>query len=105
MRSDDGSRITVKVLQYSSWDWIRQVAANNNGNQLHGRRLRLGQWERPLYIVSVTTPALNVLNKSLLGPSGFKNISIGDAVDNDAFPCSSCLSCVGLVAYGVQVLT
>jgi hypothetical protein len=49
MNSYDPSRVTSKVLNYKNWSWIRTVAAQNAGNQLHCRRLRTWRWERPLY--------------------------------------------------------
>ena len=45
----DPSRLTSIVFGHKDWDWIQVVASQNNGRQLHGRRLRTWRWERPLY--------------------------------------------------------
>ena len=45
----DPGRLTSKVLMFRNWNWIQNVAARNNGNQLHGRRLHVWRWERALY--------------------------------------------------------
>ena len=42
-------RLTYRVLQHKCWDWICKVAAPNKGSQLHGRRLKVWRWERPVY--------------------------------------------------------
>ena len=44
----DSSRITHKTMIFKNWGWIKSVAANNDGNQLHGRKLRTWRWERPM---------------------------------------------------------
>jgi hypothetical protein len=49
MNSYDPSRATTKVFNYKNCSWIRTVAAQNAGNQLHCRRLRTWRWERPLH--------------------------------------------------------
>ena len=42
-------RETHKVLMHKCWAWIQKIAEDNAGSQLHGRRLRIWRWERPLY--------------------------------------------------------
>ena len=49
MASYDPQRTTHRILQHKCWQWIRRVASSNNGNQLHGRRLRVWRWEAPFY--------------------------------------------------------
>ena len=45
----DPSRLTFQVLKFRNWAWIQNIADQNNGQQLHGRRLHVWRWERPLY--------------------------------------------------------
>jgi hypothetical protein len=45
----DAGRITYRILQHKSWEWIQTVARANNGNQTHGRRLKVWRWEAPMY--------------------------------------------------------
>ena len=45
----DPSRLTHKVLRHRCWDEIQMIASRNNGNQMHGKRLRIWRWERALY--------------------------------------------------------
>ena len=47
--SYDAARLTHKVLVHQNWRWIRRIAAENRGSQLHGKRLRTWRWERPIY--------------------------------------------------------
>ena len=49
MAQYDPGRLTSRVLQFKCWKWITKVAQSNGGNQLHGKRLRIWRWERPLY--------------------------------------------------------
>ena len=49
MRQYAATRLTYKVLQFKSWLWISAVANDNEGGQLHGRKLRTWRWERTLY--------------------------------------------------------
>ena len=49
LRLHDPSRLTLHVLKYKDWSYLCQIAAENHGSQLHGRRLRIWRWERPLY--------------------------------------------------------
>ena len=50
INSFDPWRVTGHVFKHKDWRWIREVAAANHNNQLHGRRLRTWRWERPLYV-------------------------------------------------------
>ena len=43
------TRLTSIVFGFKDWEWIQTIASQNNGRQLHGRRLRTWRWERPLY--------------------------------------------------------
>ena len=36
-------------MHWKNWAWIQTIAEQNAGNQLHGRRLHVWRWERPLY--------------------------------------------------------
>ena len=45
----DADRLTYRILQHKSWEWIQTVARTNGGNQLHGRRLKVWRWEAPMY--------------------------------------------------------
>ena len=45
----DPSRLTHKVLHHRCWDEIQEIANRNGGNQMHGKRVRIWRWERPLY--------------------------------------------------------
>ena len=45
----DPNRITLKVLRYRDWEWLKTIADQNNGRQLHCRKLRVWRWESPLY--------------------------------------------------------
>ena len=45
----DPQRLTFQVLHYKDWQWIQLIASQNNGNQLHCRKLHTWRWERPLY--------------------------------------------------------
>ena len=45
----DEDRLTFQMLRFKSWSWIQGVAAAHGGAQLHGRRLHVWRWERPLY--------------------------------------------------------
>lgn len=47
-RQYDPCRITYRMLQHKSWEWIQTVARANGGNQLHGRRLKVWRWEAPM---------------------------------------------------------
>ena len=49
MTDYDSDRLTCRVLHFRNWSWIQNVASANRGNQLHGKRLRIWRWERPLY--------------------------------------------------------
>ena len=49
MAGYDPQRASHRILQHKCWHWIQQVAAQNQGNQLHGRRLRVWRWEAPFY--------------------------------------------------------
>ena len=44
----DARRLTYKLLQYKSWDWIQNISKENGGSQLHGRRLHVWRWEWPV---------------------------------------------------------
>ena len=44
----DTNRLSYRMLQYRSGDWIRKISSNNAGNQLHGRHLKVWRWEWPL---------------------------------------------------------
>ena len=43
------SRLTFRILKYKNWAWIKKIADQNNGRQLHCRILRIWRWERSLY--------------------------------------------------------
>ena len=45
----DPSRITLHVLLHKNWDWLRVIADQFNGRQLHGRRLKVWRWEALVY--------------------------------------------------------
>ena len=45
----DPLRLTYTVLKHTDWEYIRRVALENRGRQLHGRCLRIWRWEKPLY--------------------------------------------------------
>ena len=45
----DSNRITLHILLHKNWDWICNIASQFNGNQLHGRHLRVWRWESLLY--------------------------------------------------------
>ena len=49
LAQSDPTRLTHQVLNYKNWDWIRVVADQNHGRQLHCRRLHTWRWEKPLY--------------------------------------------------------
>ena len=49
MKTYDVNRATYQVMCYRNWRWIRNTTEENDGNQLHGRRLRTWRWERTLY--------------------------------------------------------
>ena len=49
LAAKDPERLTYQVLVHRNWEWIKNVSVKNNGSQLHGRRLRIWRWERPLY--------------------------------------------------------
>ena len=40
--------ITV-IFQYKDWAWIQNTARDNQGKQLHCRRLKTWKWEKPIY--------------------------------------------------------
>ena len=42
-------RWTTTVFQHKDWRWIQTIARENNGRQLHCRKLKTWRWERPLY--------------------------------------------------------
>jgi hypothetical protein len=41
LRTFDCSRITLHVLLHKNWEWLQTIAMQNNGRQLHGRRLKI----------------------------------------------------------------
>ena len=45
----DPSRITLHVLLHKKSDWLRVIADQFNGRQLHGRRLKVWKWEALVY--------------------------------------------------------
>jgi hypothetical protein len=45
----DCSRITLHILLHKNLDWIQTIAAQNKGNQLHCRHLRVWRWESLIY--------------------------------------------------------
>jgi len=45
----DGNRITHRVLNHKSWQWIQRVSSNSKGSQLHGRKVKVFRWERVFY--------------------------------------------------------
>ena len=49
MQQYDSQRVTYRVLQHKCWEKVRMIAAQNNGNQMHGRYFRTWRWERPLF--------------------------------------------------------
>ena len=44
----DPSRLTVATLHWRNGQWLNLVASNNNGNQLHCRKLKVWRWETNL---------------------------------------------------------
>eukprot|EP00973_Karenia_brevis_P004047 556931-Karenia_brevis.AAC.1 len=44
---DSQLRISRVVFRHKDWNWIQQIASQNNGRQLHCRYLRTWRWERP----------------------------------------------------------
>ena len=52
----DPDRLTFKILHFRNWAYLQNIAVQNNGRQLHGRRLRTWRWERPLYKYFSTSP-------------------------------------------------
>ena len=49
MQQYDHRRLTYRVFKHRCWKWIQAVAASHRGSQLHGKRLRIWRWERPVY--------------------------------------------------------
>ena len=49
LRTFDCSRITLHVLLHENWEWLQTIAMQNNGRQLHGRRLKVWRWEALIY--------------------------------------------------------
>ena len=49
LRTFDWSRITLHVLLHKNWEWLQTIAMQNNGRQLHGRRLKIWRWEALIY--------------------------------------------------------
>lgn len=48
MRLHDPDRLTLQALHWRNQAWLDIVAENNNGNQLHCRRLKVWRWESSL---------------------------------------------------------
>ena len=47
--SYDPCRIAYRALKHFDWQRISEIADENQGSQLHGHRLHVWRWERPLY--------------------------------------------------------
>ena len=45
----DPERITLDILHLKNWNWICNIASQNNGNQLHCRKLHTWRWEKLIY--------------------------------------------------------
>ena len=48
LSQESPSRITGQILRFRDRRWLNIVEAENNGNQLHGRRFRVWRWESPM---------------------------------------------------------
>ena len=48
LRHSSPGRLTHPILMYRGAQWLRNKAAQNNGNQLHCRKLKVWRWEYPL---------------------------------------------------------
>ena len=49
MRQYDSQRVTYRILQHKSWEWIYKTSQEFGGSQLHGKRFHVWRWERPVY--------------------------------------------------------
>ena len=45
----DRKRITFRVLQHKSWQWILRISSENGGNQFHGRKVKVFRWLQVFY--------------------------------------------------------
>ena len=45
----DPERLTTRIFKYKDWKYIKSIADDNHGRQLHGRCLRTWRWERQFY--------------------------------------------------------
>ena len=43
------TRVTYRALKHKDWESIQVTALQNSGDQLHGRKVHVWRWERPLY--------------------------------------------------------
>ena len=48
LSSFDPGRVTLQILRFKDYEWLKLVESNNAGRQLHGRYLRVWRWEYPL---------------------------------------------------------
>ena len=45
----DPERLTGWFFIFKDWCWIQKITRDNQGRQLHCRKLRTWRWERPFY--------------------------------------------------------
>ena len=46
--TQDNSRLVGAIFKYRDYERLDGIAADNYGRQLHGKKLRVWRWERPL---------------------------------------------------------
>ena len=49
IKVENPTRLTSLVFCHKDWSWIKCIAGQNRGRQLHGRCLHTWRWERPFY--------------------------------------------------------